>query len=371
MLTCSLVTLAVLLAPAEAQRRKRPNTYHGGGHPHDGHTRADDEFYPGHRQNENYPHIAAKHSHHEILTAALHCDEAKIKELLKAGVPIDFPHDDHGDTALIFASMDHTYANSTSHNCVQLLLDRGADVERADHEGYTPLMWAARVANPKIITLLIHAGASIDRVVKKGADRGLAAIDFARRSKCSECEALLSDPPSREAALAARRRRAERMLSAATSTFSSYLWSFWAYWTGGWTSGDECLLHRALDLARETPGVDPALVEAAAKHRGPLKETLLDLLEKRHLCEQVAPYLIEHRIHSLQELSELSLPLLAHKSQLEPFEAHMLEMAIKKEITRLDREKRAQERIKQERSKEEEQKEELRRLSEQQPCGQQ
>ena len=150
----------------------------------------------------------------------------------------------------------------------------------------------------------------------------------------------------------------------------------WYAWWEGYPSphGDVCWLHHALDVARHTPGVDGALLaHAASLHRAlPLAHTVLDLLERKHLCEHVAPLLLRHRMHTLQDLHDLRLPTLAARTALPPFEAHMLERHVRLEIARHERETRAQKAAKAdaEAKKAGTHKDETRRLQqEREPCG--
>mmetsp|Transcript_67025 Transcript_67025/g.111405 ORF Transcript_67025/g.111405 Transcript_67025/m.111405 type:complete len:373 (+) Transcript_67025:103-1221(+) len=354
-----LTCMAVCSAPTT--RAHKPRKYHGVRHPHDGHVKGPNEHYPGHMQNKNNYHIAPKHYNHALLTAAMTCDEEKLLALLREGVPVDFPHDDQGDTALMYAAMSHTYANGTSAKCARILLDYGADVEWADNDGLTPLMSASWHKNSEIVHMLLDAGAMIDRQVERGADRGKIAADFARRSECNECLRLIKEHP-RERAVAAARVRATRRLESAIRSYSS--WSHWMYvaFVGG-VSEDECALHRALDRARVT-GVDEDIIKQGQALRSPMSEEVLDLLERRHICEDVFPYLYSHELYHLEQLAKLPLHNLERKTGLSSFEAHMLEMQIETEI-------RAHARAAREREHDKEQagKEELRRLAEMGPCG--
>jgi len=365
---CHLLVL-LLVACAEARRRKNPPKYEY--HPHTGHSQAAGEHYPGHTHNKQHPLLAPKHSHHKLLTFSMHCDEDKIRELLWKGVPVDFPHEDSGDTALMFAAMDHSYANGTAAGCVKILLSWGADIERTDYDGLTPLMMASRKKNPEIVKILLDAGAEVSHSVQMGSERDKTAIDFAERSQCDECKTLLLEEPSpaRQAALAKMRSRAEGHLRAAVRTYSWYWPTAWVAWWHGYPSGDECYLHRALDVARGTPGTDKDLITSAQALRSPLNEQVLDLLERRHVCDHVATYLLQHELYTLAALGSLHLSVLNYKTGLTPFEAHMLEMALKNEIQRHRRETRDRAYFKKKAEEEaekaaESEKEELRRLSE-------
>lgn len=354
-------TAAVLLASVAlaAAKRHKERTYHHGVHPERGHTQNAGEYYPGHSHHEQHPHLAPKHSNHEMLTAALVCNLEDLRDNLRKGVPVDFPHDDSGDTALMYAAMDHAHADGRAVECLKVLLGAGANVERADYEGRTALMLAA-MRSGELTRLLLEAGAHAERAVKSGPDRGLTALDLAVRHKCDQCASLLRtalEKPERVAALASRKAAAESSLRHAMWT---YTWiGKWYAWWEGFPSGDECWLHRALDSARHTPGVDRTLIADGQRLRGPLREEVLDLLERKHLCEEVAPYLLSHRLYTLDALRALRLPQLAKKTKLPAFESHMLERHVRLEIERHAREKRARDTLN---------KEEVRRLQER-GCG--
>ena len=51
---------------------------------------------------------------------------------------------------------------------VQLLLSAGADKDKADNNGWTPLIWAAGGGHVEIVRLLLAAGADKDKADKDG-----------------------------------------------------------------------------------------------------------------------------------------------------------------------------------------------------------
>lgn len=368
-----VVAVLALGLAGRASAAKKKRTYHGVDHPHDGHEHNEGEFYPGYKHYETNPYMAPAHSHHSLLTAAMACDQDKVRGLLREGVPVDFRHHEHADSALLYASRNHSYANQGeraaangglgSLPCVRLLLKAGANVELTDHEGKTALMAAAQHASLSIIEALLAAGAHAGREVSGGPDAGKKAADLARRSQCEVCAEMIEaaeqhehelHPPERKQGLEARRREAEARLGASMRSFDWWQPAhWWARAVGGYPSGDECELHRALDLARATAKVDGGLVERGQALRSALAEEVMDVLEQRHVCEEVAPYLLSHGLYTLRELHRLSLPLLQHRTQLDGFETHMLQRAVKNHMARFSRDERSAKR-----------KEEVRRLHE-------
>ena len=72
----------------------------------------------------------------------------------------------------------HYAAAGPDSKMVQLLIDRGADVEAASPNGTTPLMMAAQYGSEASVDLLLSHGADL----KRRNERNLDAIDFARLS---------------------------------------------------------------------------------------------------------------------------------------------------------------------------------------------
>ena len=81
--------------------------------------------------------------------------------LLEAGADIE-KADEHGTTALTFAAGDG------GRDYVQLLLDAGADVDRADNFGETALMYAAERGLTGAVRLLLEAGADTEKADVQG-----------------------------------------------------------------------------------------------------------------------------------------------------------------------------------------------------------
>lgn len=74
----------------------------------------------------------------------------------------------------------HKDPNSEQLQKISLLIKYGADINLPNSNGSTPLMQAARDNQPKVVALLLDAGASTDGVITAGAYRGKTFFDFAK-----------------------------------------------------------------------------------------------------------------------------------------------------------------------------------------------
>lgn len=101
-----------------------------------------------------------------LMMAALKGNLPAMRRLLERGAQVNQP----GWSALHYA------ATGPDSQCVQLLLDRGADIEAASPNGTTPLMMAAQYGSEASVDLLLKRGAD----PKKRNQRNLAAADFAK-----------------------------------------------------------------------------------------------------------------------------------------------------------------------------------------------
>ena len=107
-----------------------------------------------------------------ISLAAIYGDVKKVDYLLKYhNLPVDFQNK-YGETLLMIA------AQRGRHNVIEYLLDRGADINRKNNAGNTPLMYAVRETRTDRINTCIF-------LVNKGADIGItdnkdkSALDYA------------------------------------------------------------------------------------------------------------------------------------------------------------------------------------------------
>jgi hypothetical protein len=97
-------------------------------------------------------HPSTKKARQADLEHAIRQDDLPaIERLLKKGID---PNGGEADRNLL--------ADVKSPEVAQLLLAHGADPNRTDQNGYTPLMNAARLDRPEIVKLLLAAGAKLD-----------------------------------------------------------------------------------------------------------------------------------------------------------------------------------------------------------------
>jgi ankyrin repeat protein len=108
--------------------------------------------------------------------AAAQGTAAVVSLLLEAGAEVDKANEE-GVTALMF-SAEHGHAA-----VVSLLLAAGAEVDKADSSGGTPLILAAEKGHAAVVSLLLAAGAEVDKADSAGgtplmlaAEQGHAAV---------------------------------------------------------------------------------------------------------------------------------------------------------------------------------------------------
>ena len=101
-----------------------------------------------------------------LMLAALKGELAGARLLLQRGAEVSLPG----------WSPIHYAATGPDPRLVQLLLDRGADINGASPNGTTPLMLAARYGAEESVKLLLERGADVTR----RNQRGLGSSDFAR-----------------------------------------------------------------------------------------------------------------------------------------------------------------------------------------------
>lgn len=115
--------------------------------------------------------------------------EALIK-LLDDGCPVDLRDPKNNNQTLLMVAVKHSYFEDQK--CIQLLLDRGADLEATCDRGMTPLMYAAYhiQGDSSHLRLLLDRGAKIERMAQD-EDENVLSISLSRASS-NITEALLS-----------------------------------------------------------------------------------------------------------------------------------------------------------------------------------
>jgi len=89
------------------------------------------------------------------------------------------------DPALIFA------VKSRDTELVRELLAGGAEPESEDWAGWTPLIWASLLLENDIVTLLLDAGADIERIGEGGKNSGTPLMMAAKKHAGAETVQLL------------------------------------------------------------------------------------------------------------------------------------------------------------------------------------
>lgn len=114
------------------------------------------------------PDLASPSGETALMLAALHGNEAAVRQLLDRGAQLKRA----GWTALHYA------ASGGDVGITQLLISKGAVVDARTTAGVTPLMMAARENQTEVVDALLAAKAKLDLCT----DRGLSAADFARNA---------------------------------------------------------------------------------------------------------------------------------------------------------------------------------------------
>lgn len=134
-----------------------------------------------------------------------------VERLVKAGVPLR-PRDDllrraaRADRARVLEyllgdetptepsrELVHTTASHNNLKSLEVLLERGIDIEYRDEDGTTPLMIAAKRGYPRIVSRLLAAGADPDAVDSEGRN----ASDLRGGLRPSQVYELLTDARNR------------------------------------------------------------------------------------------------------------------------------------------------------------------------------
>ncbi len=125
-----------------------------------------------------------------LMAAALRGHTQTVARLLAAGASIE-AEDDMGNSALLLAATGVLYKGGGSAETVRLLLTHGADVNKGNNDGITPLMGAASRGNLAVAEALLAAGADPAAQIFFGHDQGETALSLAMRNNYPEIVRLL------------------------------------------------------------------------------------------------------------------------------------------------------------------------------------
>ena len=75
--------------------------------------------------------------------------------------------------------------------CARVLLEAGAEIEKANNNGWTPLMKASYWGHAKVVEALLDAGADKELKGTSGGRKGKTALDLARDRNRGDVVAIL------------------------------------------------------------------------------------------------------------------------------------------------------------------------------------
>ena len=94
--------------------------------------------------------------------AALNGDSRMVAYLISMGAEVNSRSEDKGNTSLHHVIQCERRSAACYFNTMEILISYGADVNMKNHEGFSPLYFAARKGNIKTVKLLLSKGAKID-----------------------------------------------------------------------------------------------------------------------------------------------------------------------------------------------------------------
>ncbi|XP_064633853.1 ankyrin repeat, SAM and basic leucine zipper domain-containing protein 1-like isoform X2 [Lineus longissimus] len=130
-----------------------------------------------------------------LMYAASCANKDMVKILLENGADMGF-HKDQYDVLMAACGSNQTNADAVT-ECVALLLDAGADVNRFDRYHMTPLMYAAREGRVDIITMLVEFGSDVNKQDWRGWTALVYATSRGHNKALAELLKLKADPNTR------------------------------------------------------------------------------------------------------------------------------------------------------------------------------
>ena len=140
-------------------------------------------------QKEQGDMVCLKRADLKLISGALIRNTASMEAAIKSGADVNITVEGLGPPIVITALGDN-------YSGVQLLLDRGANINAEDSEGYMALMNASFNNNPDMVRLLVSKGANVNapsNLMVNGKKAGFTPMMIAKSKEHQEIVKLLTE----------------------------------------------------------------------------------------------------------------------------------------------------------------------------------
>ena len=137
--------------------------------------------------------VCLKRADLKLIAAALNSDTATMEAAIKSGADVNVAVEGLGPSIVV--------ASLGNYSGVQLLLDRGANINAEDSEGYTALINASVTNSPDMVRLLLSKGANVNapsNLMVKGKKAGFTPLMIAKGKGRQEIVKLLTEAGAKE-----------------------------------------------------------------------------------------------------------------------------------------------------------------------------
>ena len=145
-------------------------------------------------QKEQGDMVCLKRADLKLIAGALKRDTASMEAAIKSGADANVTVEGMGPPIVITALGDN-------YSGVQLLLDRGANINAEDSEGYTALITASFSNNPDMVRLLLSKGADVNapsNLMVNGKKAGFTPMMIAKSKGNQEIVKLLMEAGAKQ-----------------------------------------------------------------------------------------------------------------------------------------------------------------------------